>query len=256
MYHLQVAEAFGRLAAACGSFVELRRLLDDAIREIGWHWYALVFGVGYGSPLKDWLWLYNYPAAWEEIFFGRGYYVRDPILGASERTSLPFIWAEARHLFPPGHDNAEIMEAAARMGLVHGFTCPFNQVREPSGCCNFAHRCHRDMSSSERQCLMSIGHAAIQAVRRLKGYPDAALPMPNIPPHLHACIELIANGMDDNAIAQHLNIAPATACTYGKRVRRLLNVTSRAQVGPEALRFGLIGMSDIRFPGPAPDYDD
>jgi len=246
-----VAEAFGTKSEICTSEAELRQLLEDAIRELGYTWFALVFGVGWGCPLNDWLWLYNYPAQWEDQFFAEGYYANDPVLRTSERTSEPFAWPEAHLLTPGASADFRIFELAARMGLVHGYTCPFNRVREPSGSCSFVNRYHRDLTMAERQCTLIIGSFALAAARRLRGFPEAALPRPELTPHLHACIELVAMGKTDPEIAGILNVSPNTARTYVKRVRDLFNVTGRAQLGPEALRLGVIGFSDIKPPGAA-----
>lgn len=219
-----IAEHFGTLSQKCGSTNDLRALLAAVIHEIGYEWFALVFGIGRGCPLKDWLWLHNYPPEWEEAFFANGFYARDPILRAGERTSEPFLWSDAMRLRPMDELDQRIMRMAARLGLVHGLTYPFNCPREPSGCCNFVSRRPRILTVAERQCVFAIGSFALAAARRLCGFPEAARPRPTVRPHLVACIELVAMGKEDHEIAQILGITVETARTYVKRVRDLLNV--------------------------------
>jgi DNA-binding CsgD family transcriptional regulator len=246
----QIAETFGTLAQRCESPADLRALLADVIRELGYDWFALVFGIGWGCPLKDWWWIHNYPDVWVDMFFSSGFYVRDPILCRGEFTSELFFWHESGELRHLCARDRRIMRLAGRCGLIHGVTYPFNRVREPSGSLSLVSRGPRIMTIAEHQCIIAIGSAAIKATRRLCGYPGAAMKRPELPEYLHPCIELVAMGKEAHEIAQILDLSLYTVRTYVQRARDALNVTDRAQLAFEARRLGLIGFADVKPPGP------
>lgn len=246
----RLAHTFIRSAELCTSKGELKNLLADAVRELGYDWFALVFGIGFGCPLRDWWWLHNYPDEWNDTFFGSGFYLRDPILSRGEFTSELFFWRESGELRPMCELDRRIMRLAGKCGLIHGVTYPYNRVREPSGSLSLVSRKPRIMTAAEQQCIVAIGSAALRAARRLCGYPGAALKRPELPEYLLPCIELVAMGKQAHEIAQILNLSLYTVRTYVQRARDALNVTDRAQLAFEARRLGLIGFADVKPPGP------
>src|ERR1700750_1878252 len=81
------------------SLPALQELLEGAALEMGFDFYALIQHVDVRrSNNRETVWLENYPDAWAEAFVARGLYANDPILVASQKTSIGFQWSEIGRL--------------------------------------------------------------------------------------------------------------------------------------------------------------
>src|SRR6185369_8465396 len=93
-----VAAEFERRAQTCSNDRELQSLLEDASRDLGFAYYAIVHSVSFRRENSTFISLDNYPQSWAEEFVGGRLYVDDPVLQASQRTTKAFRWANVSKL--------------------------------------------------------------------------------------------------------------------------------------------------------------
>ncbi len=236
---VDLLEEFERRAVLCGSHEELRPLVGDAGREIGFDCFAMTWcdNLRQTDPRFDHL--DTYPPAYTEVFVAQGLYRFDPILLHAQRRIGGFGWEHIRDLAP--HQRA-LLERAAREGLRTGYTVPANVPGEPCGAVSFASR-RRCRLTPETCCYADfIARTAFEASRRLRGLSAA----PSLVPHLATreiqCIRRLALGENDKQVARALDISPDTVRQYVKSARQSYRARTRAQLIALAL-----GDSQILF---------
>ncbi|HEX8514230.1 MAG TPA: autoinducer binding domain-containing protein, partial [Allosphingosinicella sp.] len=120
---LAVVQDFVTAAAKVGSMADLRALIESAVQQLGFDYFAIVHHVCFGRPAGEHVRLTNYPLDWVG-------YVRelpkltDPVVRAAERMSSGFKWDQLGSLLTVTAAEAEYMRAAARHGICHGYTVP------------------------------------------------------------------------------------------------------------------------------------
>ena len=227
----------------CASGAELRRLVEDAARELGFDYFALLHHASLRGGGANLIRIDNYPAGWEEELVKKEWVVDDPVHLASGRTNIGFSWEEIGALVPLGPRQREILEASRRFGIGPGFTVPANVPGEPNGSCSFAVRAGRGLPERRLLCAEQVGAHAFRIARRLHDYPAVGRH-----PHLNRrelqCLHLVAAGKTDWEIARILGISPETAHQYVKRARAAYDVVSRTQLVVHGLRDALVSFDD------------
>ena len=241
----RLSDAFAEAARACGDLPRLRALLDDATRELGFAYFALL---DHSSPAGEnpvRVRIDNYPADWVKEFTARGYGDHDPVHLASRRTNVGFGWRELERLIPMQRRHNMILARSRRFGLGAGMTVPANVPGEPSASCSFAMRAGQDLPAARLHCAELIGAHALCAARRLR--PSAQQPRPHLSRRELQCLRLVALGKTDWEIACILGLSPHTARQYVKRARRAYDTVSRTQLVVYGLRDSWISFDDA-FP--------
>lgn len=243
----RLIDEFDARAGRCTADGELRVLLEDAMRELGFDHYALLHhaslrgsstGCDAGLIRMD-----NYPAGWSLELVASGLASDDPVHLASARSNIGFAWERLGALVPLTERHRLVLARSARHGIGEGFTVPANVPGEPGGSCSFAVRAGRALPARHLLYAELIGAHAFGAARRLRGYP-ASGGRPHLSPRERQCLRLIAAGKSDWEIATILGIAEATARQYAKRARAAYDVVSRTQLVACALRDAWIGFDD------------
>ena len=243
----RLADRFGEAASNCIASTELRTLISDATRELGFEYFALLHHASLTKAARPYVRIDNYPAEWVAELINEGLCRHDPVHLASRRAVAAFVWGDLRSLVPLGHEQRRILERSRHFGLGEGLTVPVNVPGEPSGSCSFAVRRGKDLPQQRLLCAEIIGVHAFRAARRLAG-----LPRHSERPHLSRreleCLRLIAAGKTDWEISVILGISVETARQYVKRARLAYDAVTRAQLVVLGLRDDWLSIEDALDP--------
>ena len=239
----RLIDQFEAQAALCSDDRDLAEVLEDAARELGFDYFALLHHASLCSSKPGLIRIDTYPAGWEGELNARGLIGADPVHHASVRTNIGFAWFELPSLVPIGRRAREVLERGRRFGIGDGFTVPVNVPGEPCGSCSFAVRAGADLPIERLLCAEQIGAHAFRAARRLHGYPATAR-CPHLSRRERQCVRLLAAGKTDWEIAAILGISVETAHQYVKRARAAYDVVSRAQLVACVLRDALVSFDE------------
>ena len=239
----RLTDLFGEQASRCASPDDLRILLEEVTKELGFQYFALLHHRCVGDRSNHSIRLDNYPDAWEEELLARHDVAADPVHLASLRTNAGFGWDELGGLLPLSAAQREILERSRHHGLGQGFTVPANVPGEPSGSCSFAVGRGRSLPVDRLMCAELIGVHAFRAARRIYGFADAGA-VPRLSRRERQCLRLVAAGKSDWEIAVILGISVETAHQYVKRARAAYDVVSRAQLVACGLRDALVSFDE------------
>lgn len=235
-------DQFDVCAARCASKAELHDLIADAMRELGFDYFALLHHASLATGTAGLIRLDNYPAGWAVELTG-GLAADDPVHLASGRTHLGFCWERLGALVPLTTRHRDILGRGLRHGIGAGYTVPANVPGEPSGSCSFAVRAGRGFPMREVHRAELLGAHAFGAARRLHGYlPGGG--RPHLSRREVQCLRLVAAGKTDWEIARVLGISELTARQYLKRARSAYDVVSRTQLVVHGLRDAWVGFGD------------
>jgi LuxR family quorum-sensing system transcriptional regulator CciR len=239
----RLTDLFEEQASRCASSEDLRLLLDEVTRELGFRYFALLHHRCVSSGSGGFIRLDNYPSAWEQELVNRHDVAADPVHLASLRTNAGFGWDELGGLLSLSSSQRHILERSRHHGLGPGFTIPANVPGEPSGSCSFVVACGRSLPVSRLMSAELIGGHAFRAARRIYGFAGA-VPTPRLSRRERQCLRLVAAGKTDWEIATILGISVETARQYVKRARAAYDVVSRAQLVACGLRDALVSFDE------------
>ena len=239
----RLVDRFAESATACEDLGQLRALLGDATRELGFHHFALLHHSSLASPAGQRVRIDNYPEPWVAELVGRNLAHHDPVHSASRRMSSAFAWQEISSIIRLGDRQRAILERSRHYGIGPGFTVPANVPGEPSGSCSFAVRAGAELPRGRLLCAELIGAHAFQAARRILSFLQ-----PKDRPHLSRreieCLRLVAGGKTDWEAARILGISVETARQYVKRARAAYDVATRTQLVVHGLRDEWVSFED------------
>lgn len=230
----RLGDCFADAAQSCPGLPQLRALLGDVTRELGFHYFALLDHASLRGPKAQLVRIDNYPRAWVEEVVERGYAADDPVHLASRRTNAGFGWCELGKLVTLERRHRKILARSRRFGLGSGLTVPANVPGEPSASCSFAVRAGCELPAGRLHCAELIGAHALRAARRLR--PAASPSRPHLSRRELQCLRLVALGKTDWEIARILGLSPHTARQYVKRARAAYDTVSRTQLVVYGLR--------------------
>jgi DNA-binding CsgD family transcriptional regulator len=239
----RLVDRFGDEAASCASLAQLRGLLADASRELGFDHFALLHHASLGGRHRTYVRIDNYPEAWAEELVDRGYADEDPVHMASRRINTGFSWEEVGSIIRLTSRQKAILARSRHFGLGSGFTVPANVPGEPSGSCSFAVRRSARLPLERLRCAELVGAHAFRAARRIQPIPGL-LQRPHLSRRELQCLRLVALGKTDWEISQILGISVETARQYVKRARAAYDTVSRAQLVAYGLRDAWISFED------------
>ncbi|MFZ5608034.1 MAG: helix-turn-helix transcriptional regulator [Pseudomonadota bacterium] len=203
-------------------------------------YYACVSHVDFERQPYATVVLQNYPAQWTEKFRQRHYEQVDPILQYANHQTLPFYWDDPAFLRSLNPTQIEILTAAREFGLQGGYTVPLHFPDAPSASFSIVSgETHIDMERAATLQLIApfVYHQAQQIVTR----DGARAPGQLLTGRERQCLELVAEGKSDWAIATILGIRKSTVHVYVERAKAKLNVATRTQAVVRALYQGQIG---------------
>lgn len=237
----RLSDSFAEAADRCGNLPELRALIDEAARALGFHFFALLDHASLTAPSAGLVRIDNYPDPWVEELLRSGDAADDPVHLASRRTNIGFGWCELGNLIRLERRHQRILARSRRFGIGPGLTIPANVPGEPSASCSFAVRAGFEIPAHRLHCAELIGAHALCAARRMR-------PAPAVRPHLSRrelqCLRLVALGKTNWEIARILGLSTHTADQYVKRARAAYDTVSRTQLVVYGLRDAWISFED------------
>lgn len=239
----RLIDQFDEQAGDCSSDAELRQLVEDAVRELGFDYFALLHHASLGNAGTRLIRIDNYPPGWEAELLANDFAADDPVHLASGRTNTGFKWERIDALVPLTRRHRDILERSGRYGIGTGFTVPANVPGEPSGSCSFAMRKGRALPARRLLGAELIGAHAFCVARRMHDYPALGA-HPRLSRRELQCLHLVAAGKGDWEIARILGISLETARQYVKRARAAYDVVSRTQLVVHGLRDAWISFDD------------
>ncbi|HEX7853623.1 MAG TPA: LuxR family transcriptional regulator [Sphingobium sp.] len=239
-------DEFIELSRRAPTMAALQNLLEAAAHGMGFDFYALVQHVDVRrSSNREIIWLENYPDSWAEAFVAQGLYANDPILVASQKTSIGFQWSEVERLISLTPHHKRVLAQAAREGMGDGFTVPAHVPGDSNGTCSFAVRVGRELPRQNLMMAQLIGLFAFEGARRIvrqKGLENPVVP--KLTPRQLDCLLHVARGKSDWEIAQILNIKEHTVRDYIEDACQRYGVRRRIQLTMRAIHDGQLLLLD------------
>jgi LuxR family quorum-sensing system transcriptional regulator CciR len=243
---LAVVQDFVTMAAGASNMVDLRSLIESAVRQLGFDYFAIVHHVLFGRPEDEHVRLTNYPLEWVG-------YVRelpkltDPVVRAAERMSSGFKWDQLDSLLKVTPAEADYMRQAARHGICQGFTVPNHVPGETFGSCSFSVRDGRPFPEASISAAQALGSFAFEAARKLlKQRPGQNYLQPApLSERQRECLLFVARGKSDSVIADLLAIRPKTVNEHIEAAKRRYSVATRSQLLVRALFRSEICFSEV-----------
>ena len=234
---LQVVQRFADDAQSASSIIELESFITLVSAELGFDYFAIVHHVDFGRLTPNAIRLSNYP----ERFTAKireGQFAHDPVLRASERTNVGFVWSDVPQLITLSDRDRAYMRGAADLGLAEGFTVPYHIPGETLGSCHFAVSRPGSLPAAHLAAAQAIGAFGFEAARRLLASDDQAIRLgPRVPltQRQRDCLVEVARGKSDTVIAQLLGLRPRTVNEYIEGAKRRYLVATRQQLIVRAL---------------------
>ncbi|MBB4642642.1 helix-turn-helix transcriptional regulator [Rhizorhapis suberifaciens] len=256
MSHLLDVQQFIEASRKVRNARELEALIAAITLDMGFDYYALVHHVDlrrYNPDLRHMvpgglIALSNYPEAWVETYQQRNIVTRDPILVASTRTGVGFVWEDMGKFIEITPLHRAITEATRRAGLMQGFTVPAHVPGQTNGTCNFAVGRERALPTANLPLAQLIGSFAFEAARSLVQRTLEKQDRPTkrkLGNRQLECLALMAQGKSDWEIGRILGISDLTVKRHFKLARELYDVPRSVQVLLRAIHEGQIALSDV-----------
>jgi LuxR family quorum-sensing system transcriptional regulator CciR len=240
----RLPDHFRDSARRCRSIASLRSLLEDAARELGFDFFALLHHASLGPRTDGMVRIDNYPDDWADEFLTRGFESSDPVHHACRRTHDAFQWAKIGKIIQLAPKQRLILKRSRKFGIGTGFTIPVNIPGEPSGSCSFAVRRGTELPEAALMNAQLIGTYAFDAARRLNRLSGVKKP-PRLSRRQIECLYLLSAGKTDWEIAVILGISVETARQYVKSARAAYNAVNRTHLAVLALRDDILRFEDL-----------
>ena len=244
---LGLIQDFVSSAVKATEMAELKELVGDASRSLGFDYYAMVQHVCFGLPSKH-VRLTNYPIEWL-AYVREQTRLHDPVLRAAERTSSGFRWEKLDTLVTLSRPEQDYMRRAERHGLAKGYTVPNHVPGETFGSCHFVVRPEREFPDEMIPAAQALGNFAFEAARRLLAErsesSEAWIQPAPLSERQRECLLFVAKGKSDSIIGQLLNIKPRTVNEHIEAAKRRYSVATRSQLLVRALFRSEICFSEV-----------
>lgn len=225
---------------------ELRTILAEITRGLGFAHFALSHHVDLRSSSEPAIRIHNYPDAWERYYDRKQLGRTDPVHRACQTTAVGFTWSQLPKMIPLTRLDRAVLEAAAKQGLGNGYTVPAHVPGEVNGSCSFATARGKPLHAEQLAVAQLVGAFAFEAARRLVKRDDKRLADPaRFSDRERDCLIWVARGKSDPEIATILGISPETVHQYVKAARANYDAVSRSQLVAHALFSGTISFMDI-----------
>lgn len=225
---------------------ELRAILAEITRELGFRHFALSHHVDLRNSSEPAIRIHNYPDEWERYYDRKQLGRTDPVHRACQMTAVGFAWSQLPKMIPLTRMDRAVLDAAAKQGLGDGFTVPAHVPGELNGSCSFATSRAKPPKTEHLAVAQLVGAFAFEAARRLAKPDRKRLSDPaRFSDRERDCLIWIARGKSDSEIGTILGISPETVHQYVKQARANYDAVSRSQLVAHALFSGTISFMDI-----------
>lgn len=167
----------------------------------------------------------NWPPEWMAIYTAE-VLAADPLICQARRRFAPFTWGELQAEGGLAPEMMAAFETGRQAGWSDGFAVP---IHGPAGYVALVSFAGRDTTLTEhdRALLRAVAHAAHDHGRALLA-ADAATAQARLTARERQVMEWVASGKSDWEVGRILGISESTAHFHVERVKRKLDVGSRA----------------------------
>lgn len=234
---------FARQCDRAEDLGDLRDLLQIEFERLGFRYFCCCSHAPPDRPPQGAIYLVNYPKPWLVRYQAARHFQRDPVFLIGREQAHPFRWDDAkfRNMLEP--DQLAIMEEAAAHGLEHGVTIPLHGPGRHSASCSLVAACpgfDADTVMLAQRYALYAYEAALTLVGPAAGRPHICLPRRE-----RQCLELVARGKDDEAIAIILGIERETVRRYVMLAKQRLGVSKRPHAVAYAIYARAINLEDL-----------
>lgn len=237
--------AFEAQSRKTTSLDQLTALLDSAVRQFSFRWFAMVHNVDLKRRSKNTLMLTTYPARWIEELVETRLFMDDPVHAACSRTVFGLTWDRIGDHIRPTARQISILARGLSHGLATGFSMPIRMANEPDAMFTVANQRADVMSSEDIITARLIGAIAFEHARSLLDTNAIANVPVALSPRQIDCIALVAQGKSDWEIAQILGLSRDTVHEYVEGARRRYGVRRRTQLVLRAVRDGHLNIEAL-----------
>lgn len=222
----------------------IRALMERAASDLGFDRYAYCaltahdrYDAGNNPPPAV---AHNFPPAWIDHYFERGYQVKDPVVLFAPEIESPFLWDLLGKAYRLNRTQETLMKEASDCGLKDGVGVPLHGPRGNICLVTFAagdgHRNPR-AELPKLEVLAAQFHAAYSSIGRLgrSARPAVVLSMRE-----RECLHWAARGKTSWDIGMILKISENTVKFHIKNAAHKLDSNKRALAVAKAIRYGLI----------------
>ncbi|MEO7179039.1 MAG: LuxR family transcriptional regulator [Allosphingosinicella sp.] len=243
---LSVVQDFVTAAAKAASMADLRSLIEIAVHQLGFDYFAIVHHVVFGRPEDEHVRLTNYPLEWVG-FVREMAKLTDPVVRAAERMGSGFKWDQLESLLNITAAEAEYMRQAARHGICQGYTVPNHVPGETFGSCSFSIQDCQPFPEASISAAQALGSFAFEAARKLVRQRPGEIYLQPAPlsDRQRECLLFVARGKSDSVIADLLAIRPRTVNEHIEAAKRRYSVATRSQLLVRALFRSEICFSEV-----------
>ena len=232
--------------SSAGTQAELRTILTEIAKELGFAHFALIHHLDLRNSSEPTIRIHNYPEEWERHYDRKQLGRTDPVHRACQMTAVGFTWSQLPKMIPLTRLDRAVLNAAAKQGLGNGFTVPAHVPGEVNGSCSFATARGKPLKTENLAVAQLVGTFAFEAARGLVKRDHQKLVDPaRFSDRERDCLIWVARGKSDAEIATILGISPETVHQYVKQARANYDAVSRSQLVAHALFSGTISFMDI-----------
>lgn len=187
-----------------------------------------------GGELKQIALLDGWPDGWTEHYEKEGYFQHDPVAAFGLKSTEPFNWSDVHYDAERQPRSAEVMRAAADIGLKEGFGIPIVRAGSIDAVTMAGER--PDFDSRAKRAIHLIGlYAHSKAISLLHDKP-AIRAHSLLTKGEREVLTWTAAGKSSWEISVILNISEATVIWRVQRACRKLNAVNRTQAVVNAIR--------------------
>mgnify|MGYP001392297462 CR=1 FL=1 len=222
---------------------DLRDLLQIEFERLGFRYFCCCSHVPPDRPPQGAIYLVNYPKPWLARYQAARHFQRDPVFLIGREQAHPFRWDDAKFRNLLEEDQLTIMEEAAAHGLKHGVTIPLHGPGRFSASCSLVAD-GPDIDSNRVHLAQRFALYAYEAAQALVG-PAGGRPHICLPRRERQCMELVARGKNDGAIAIILGIERETVRRYVETAKGRLGASKRPHAVAKAIYAQAINLEDV-----------
>ena len=236
---------FTDVCARTQTLEHLHRVIDAAIRQFGFQWFALIHNVDLQRGTDGTLFLTTYPASWLEEVLEERHYLEDPIHAACARTPSGLAWDRVGDIIDLTPRQRDILTRARDHDLASGYSMPIRTPGEAEAIFTAARSSDMALEPVDVLLVRSLGSVAFDRARELIDDGNRPLACVALSPRQVECIALVAQGKSDWEIGQILGLSRDTVHEYVEAARRRYGVRRRTQLVLRAVRDGHLNMDAL-----------
>ena len=247
MDYFSIVQSFIEQCERGAPIDELIIAFQCAVRTLGFRYFACCSHVDPLNPPRRSVVVHTYPEPWMREFSELQWYYIDPVFRFADRTLLPFFWDSPAFRADLTAPQQAMLTAAARFGIVHGYTVPIHSPNSPgsfhASCSVIPDSPQLDARSYSAVQLMAC--PLYEAAARHADVHDVRPEQPGLSRRERQCLELAAQGKSDWVVGKILAISERTVHNHVENAKRRLGVVTRVQAIVQALASREISFGDV-----------